>query len=99
MSVRAVSRVRGLVSLVLRAAVIGGCSSSSPGRPDGGGGSTGGSVGGARSTIGEGQRRRVVADGIASGTVGFFTGDLDEIRWYSRGLSAAEVGQLFSGCN
>ena len=52
MSVRGGSRVQGLVSVVLVAAFIGGCSSSPPGRPDGG--STGGSgaTGGAGGSAG-----------------------------------------------
>jgi hypothetical protein len=28
----------------------------------------------------------------------FFAGDLDEIRWYSRGLSGPEVSELHAGC-
>lgn len=34
-----------------------------------------------------------------TGTVLFFAGALDDIRWYSRGLSAAEVAELASTCN
>jgi len=30
---------------------------------------------------------------------GYLTGDLDEIRWYSRALSASEIAALASGCN
>jgi hypothetical protein len=32
-------------------------------------------------------------------TIGFFAGDLDEIRWYSRSLSEAEIASLASGSN
>jgi hypothetical protein len=30
---------------------------------------------------------------------GYLAGDLDEIRWYSRALSASEIAALASGCN
>jgi hypothetical protein len=35
----------------------------------------------------------------AAGTNTFFAGSLDEIRWYSRALSAQEIAALASGCN
>ena len=35
----------------------------------------------------------------ATGGGGFIKGDLDELRWYSRALSAPEIAALHGGCN
>lgn len=42
---------------------------------------------------------RLTIGGTLVSTNTFFIGYLDEIRWYARSLSAAEVAALASGCN
>jgi hypothetical protein len=64
MSIGGVSRNRGLISVALTAAFLGGCSSSPPARPDGG--STGGSGGGS-GTGGKGGTSGGVGSGGSAG--------------------------------
>jgi hypothetical protein len=71
MSMHAVSRVRGLISVALTAALLGACTGSAPAKPDGGSGGKGGTAGGTAGNGGAGGSPDggVNAD-AASGTAG-----------------------------
>jgi hypothetical protein len=90
MSIRAVSRVQGLVSMVLAAAFIGGCSSSPPGRPDGGG-AAGGSTEGNEGTAGAGGKGGN-SGAAGSGGTGGATGSAGSGGGAGSGAGGSSVG-------
>jgi uncharacterized repeat protein (TIGR01451 family) len=73
MSVGVVSRVQGLISIAFTAALFAACSSSPPGRPDGGTGGTGG-TGGSAGEIGTGKGGNAGSQAGAGGSGGHGTG-------------------------